>query len=216
MSTMSRDEGAQAAAADLGPLIDEVVRKVTDVDTIKALADPTRLAILRVMNREGRARSAKELAEKLSEPQTKLYRHLKVLQEAGLIEVAETRVVSGIVETRYRAAQRSVHIDPSGNLDETGDDVLRIIAIDLDAYRDRFLAYARTDEFREEKRDLRSRGAVFGLSATIPAEKVTEFQERMSALMDEFDTYPRVAEGIEFEAMISWFTKKGSEDPEPE
>ena len=94
-------------------LLQEVVRTVTDVDTIKALADPTRLAILRALSRDRVPKSAKELAEDLDQPQTKLYRHLKVLQEAGLIEAAETRVVSGIVETKYRAAQSSVTIDPS-------------------------------------------------------------------------------------------------------
>src|SRR6476620_2466816 len=75
----------------LGGLLGDVVRRVSDVDTIKAMADPTRLAILRTLmdGRGGPARvmSAKELAEELGEPQTKLYRHLKVLETAGLIEV---------------------------------------------------------------------------------------------------------------------------------
>ena len=76
--------------AGLGQLISDVVRPVTDVDTIKALADPTRLAILQALTRDRLPKSAKELAEELGEPQTKLYRHLKVLEEAKLIEAADT------------------------------------------------------------------------------------------------------------------------------
>jgi DNA-binding transcriptional ArsR family regulator len=37
--------------------------------------------------------SVKELAQHLGEPQTKLYRHVKQLEAAGLIEVAATRMV---------------------------------------------------------------------------------------------------------------------------
>src|SRR5258708_1399774 len=79
----ARDPAAagMSALSGLGRLINAAVRQVTDVDTIKALADPTRIAILRALmvSEAGAARvmSAKELAEELGEPQTKLYRHLK-------------------------------------------------------------------------------------------------------------------------------------------
>jgi predicted ArsR family transcriptional regulator len=52
----------------------------------------------------------KELAQHLGEPQTKLYRHVKQLEAAGLIEVAATRMVSGILEQRYRARQRDLRL----------------------------------------------------------------------------------------------------------
>ena len=54
--------------------------------------------------------SVKELAQHLGEPQTKLYRHVKQLEAAGLIEVAATRMVSGILEQRYRARQRDLRL----------------------------------------------------------------------------------------------------------
>lgn len=44
----------------------------------------------------------KKLAKHLGEPQAKLYQHVKQLEAAGLIEVAATRMVSGILEQRYR------------------------------------------------------------------------------------------------------------------
>jgi len=91
------------------------VRQVTSVDTLKALADPVRLAILTaLMTQEAGlpVMSVKELAAALGEPQTKLYRHVKQLEAAGLIRVASTRVVSGIVEQRYQACQASLTLGP--------------------------------------------------------------------------------------------------------
>jgi DNA-binding transcriptional ArsR family regulator len=86
-------------------------RQVNDVATLKALADPTRLAIMgALMGSAGEPQTVKEIAAALGEPQTKLYRHVKQLEQAGLIAVAGTRLVSGIVESRYTAAQDSLRL----------------------------------------------------------------------------------------------------------
>ncbi|MDH6704660.1 DNA-binding transcriptional ArsR family regulator [Kitasatospora sp. MAA19] len=88
-------------------------RQVADVAVLKALADPLRLAILGALkSAEDRPQTAKEIAAALGEPQTKLYRHIKQLEKAGLIMVAGTRLVSGIVESRYTAAQESIRLAP--------------------------------------------------------------------------------------------------------
>jgi DNA-binding transcriptional ArsR family regulator len=88
------------------------VRTVDDAATLKAMSDPLRLAILRVfMADANRVLSVKELAAELGEAQTRLYRHVNHLEERGLLLVAETRVVSGIIEQRYRAGQRSLMLD---------------------------------------------------------------------------------------------------------
>ncbi|MFD5431187.1 ArsR/SmtB family transcription factor [Kitasatospora sp. NPDC127067] len=88
-------------------------RQVSDVAVLKALADPLRLAILGALqSSEDRPLTAKELAATLNEPQTKLYRHIKQLEKAGLVLVAGTRLVSGIVESRYRVAQGAIRLAP--------------------------------------------------------------------------------------------------------
>jgi DNA-binding transcriptional ArsR family regulator len=91
------------------------VREIDSVEELRALADPVRLAILsaldtRVPDGELPVMSVKELAQRLGEPQTKLYRHVKQLEAAGLIEVAATRMVSGILEQRYRARHRDLRL----------------------------------------------------------------------------------------------------------
>jgi DNA-binding transcriptional ArsR family regulator len=90
-------------------------RQIGSVEELRALADPVRLAILSALDTsipggELPVMSVKELAQHLGEPQTKLYRHVKQLEAAGLIEVAATRMVSGIQEQRYRARQRDLRL----------------------------------------------------------------------------------------------------------
>ena len=91
------------------------VREIDSVEGLRALADPVRLAILSALDQQGPdgelpVMSVKELAQHLGEPQTKLYRHVKQLAAAGLIEVAATQMVSGILEQRYRARQRDLRL----------------------------------------------------------------------------------------------------------
>ncbi|MFJ1752991.1 helix-turn-helix domain-containing protein [Kitasatospora sp. NPDC088134] len=97
-------------------------REVTDVATLKALADPLRLAVLgALMKHDPEPLSVKEIAAELEEAPTKLYRHVKQLEQTGLVFVAETRVVSGIVESRYRSAQHSLRLSPEVYAEDDSD-----------------------------------------------------------------------------------------------
>ena len=101
------EPGSGGASSPSQPPIPDAAQ----VEILKALAAPTRLRImyaLEVGDTKPRVMSVKELAEELGEPQTRLYRHIKVLESAGLIEVAATRMVSGILEQRYRATGRDL------------------------------------------------------------------------------------------------------------
>ncbi len=85
---------------------------ITDLEQLKAVSDPLRLQLLEHMGEPPvRAWTAKELAERLRTKQTKLYHHLNLLEERGFIAVAETRVVSGILEKRYRVTALSFRVD---------------------------------------------------------------------------------------------------------
>jgi DNA-binding transcriptional ArsR family regulator len=204
------------ATSGLGTLIGDVVRQVTDVDTIKALADPTRLAILRaLMDDHGdgpRVMSAKELAEELGEPQTKLYRHLKVLVDADLIKVAETRLVSGIVETRYRAAQTDFHFDTDAMDGPADEEFLGVLAVAMDEYRDQFLENARRGGFPFQAGSVpkgRRIGGVGTAGARISPERARDFHARLGALLAEIETAPRDPDGVPIEALLVWYSPVG-------
>ena len=71
-------------------------------DRLKAIADETRAKILRVLQ-DGPA-SAKELSTLLEMSHGKIGHHIKVLREAGLIEMVEERPVRAVTERFYGLA----------------------------------------------------------------------------------------------------------------
>jgi DNA-binding transcriptional ArsR family regulator len=143
---------------DSAPSGDQVAEQaaITTVDQLKALADPTRLAILEALMTAGPAAlpvmSVKELAAALREPQTKLYRHVRVLESAGLIRVAATRMVSGIAEQRYQACQRDVDF-AAGLLRQHADEAEALIRAGFDLFRSGFLAARRAEAQRDDAPD---------------------------------------------------------------
>ncbi|MFB7377529.1 ArsR/SmtB family transcription factor [Kitasatospora purpeofusca] len=185
--TLSR--GGAVNGDDAGPAVLKE-RRVEDAATLKALADPLRLAILDVlMAAVGTGPlTAKEIAAALDEPQTKLYRHIKQLEKAGLIRVAGTRLVSGIVESRYSPAQESLRLAPEIF---SSDSPTRVDAYDamlaaMDRVRGDFRAHAmagRVDFSRDDS------GALSGLfshfSYRVTPERLIRLRSQLAAVFDE-------------------------------
>ncbi|GAA4854496.1 ArsR/SmtB family transcription factor [Kitasatospora terrestris] len=165
-------------------------REVSDVATLKAIADPVRLAILdALMRRDPEPQSVKELAAEMGETPTKLYRHIKVLEQTGLIMVAETRLVSGIVESRYRPAQRSLRLSPHVFSDGGSErpEVLGAMLAALDMVRTDF-----ENRFHAGRIDLSalpdgtsSPGKFAHFSMRVRPERLVKLREQLNALLDE-------------------------------
>ncbi len=82
---------------------------IRDAETMKVISDPLRLRLFGLL--QGAPRTVKELAAELDVAPTRLYYHMNQLESLGLIEVAETRVVAGIIEKHYRASASRIAID---------------------------------------------------------------------------------------------------------
>jgi DNA-binding transcriptional ArsR family regulator len=133
------------------------VREIDSVEELRALADPVRLAILSALDThvpdgEFPVMSVKELARHLGEPQTKLYRHVKQLEAAGLIEVAATRMVSGILEQRYRARQRDLRLS-AALYRQHADETEAAIRSAFDAFLTGLFDRARTEDWPPDAQD---------------------------------------------------------------
>jgi DNA-binding transcriptional ArsR family regulator len=74
---------------------------IDDEETLELLADATRLEIIELVMVP---RSVSEIADEMGVPRTRLYHHVKLLEEAGLIVVADTRKAGAMTERIYRAA----------------------------------------------------------------------------------------------------------------
>jgi DNA-binding transcriptional ArsR family regulator len=167
----------------------QAVRTVNDVEVMKALADPTRLAILTALMKPGRdlpVMSVKELAAELGEPQTKLYRHVRQLEAAGLIRVAGTRLVSGILEQRYQACQRDLTLD-RGFVREHADESEKAMQAMLDLYGDGFFAAFRADRLPVDEApaggDYR-RPLIFVADLRVSPARAAELRSKLQEIMD--------------------------------
>ncbi len=176
-----------------GGAVNGEVRSVSDVETLKALADPTRLAILSALMRglgeELPVMSAKELAAELNQPQTKLYRHIKHLEGVGLIRSVSSRVVSGIVEHRYQACQNDLMLGAGlTDTEKASKDTEATVAAAFDLYRRQFFASHRAGLISQDEPAQRQphQRAVLGMSAArVPASRAAAIHQELQRILDE-------------------------------
>jgi DNA-binding transcriptional ArsR family regulator len=189
-------------------------RLVSDVETLKAISDPLRLRILETMvTAPGAAWSVKELAAALAVPQTRLYHHIELLVERDLLRSAEQRVVSGIIETRYRLAALSLRLDPhlvrrGGAGESAARDVLTTI---FDEVRQDILRLFGTSNPEGEEpldRPLVSRGV-----ARLTPERARELRDRLVALCEEYDGPSDDPAARTYRTLIAMYADPAPGDP---
>src|SRR5918996_3635847 len=108
MTGLRREPTRQAEECDPGR---NDVLVVSDLDVLRLISDPVRIQLLELMR--SAPRTVKELASELGVPATRLYYHMNLLEDHGLIRVASTRIVSGIVEKRYEVTAARLSVDRS-------------------------------------------------------------------------------------------------------
>jgi DNA-binding transcriptional ArsR family regulator len=192
------------------------VRMVDDAATLKALADPLRIEILRRLmhtSQPMRVMSVKELAEELGEPQTKLYRHVRHLEAAGLVRVAASRLVSGILEQRYQACQSSLEFGPGALgsqaevTGETAADAATVLRTILAQYGERFLAAAVSQPSPPDDLPVAESYRVPLLAVqekTVPPGVAARIRDRLQAIHDDLSAEASAAGGAGSGADGDW------------
>jgi DNA-binding transcriptional ArsR family regulator len=82
---------------------------IKSLETLKVFSDPLRQQIIEALAE--RPKTVKQIASELELVPTKLYYHINLLEEHGIIVVVETRIVSGIIEKHYITAARNFYIE---------------------------------------------------------------------------------------------------------
>ncbi|MFL5733841.1 MAG: ArsR/SmtB family transcription factor [Chloroflexia bacterium] len=162
---------------------------IKDLEALKAVSDPLRLRIMETMLQG--ARTVKQLAKELKTTPTKLYYHMNLLEQHGLVKVTGTRIVSGIIEKQYQLAAYSIDIDrsllsPSGP--KMGEEAEQLFGTVLDSVRRDITdsAEAGLIDFNS-KREPGERTAMFIRTLNqIPESKAKEFVSRFEALLEDF------------------------------
>jgi DNA-binding transcriptional ArsR family regulator len=142
---------------------------------VKAIGHPLRTTILGLLHE--RAATVTELAAALKRPKSTVAHHVKVLAEAGLVQVVRTRRVRAIEERFYGRTARMFYVSVERSAD--GEDMPR-------DFND-FEVAAR------ESAEAFHGGKLWGFirHARISEAQASQFWEQMAELVAEFDRLPR-------------------------
>jgi DNA-binding transcriptional ArsR family regulator len=153
---------------------------LTEPAQVKAISHPLRTAILGLLHE--RAATVNELSAALARPKSTVAHHVKVLAEAGLLQVVRTRRVRGIDERFYGRTARMFYVGVERTAD-SGEMPLDFNDFEV-AARESEAAY------RE--------GKLWGFirHARITESHASQFWERMADLVEEFDRLPRSGERV--------------------
>jgi len=152
---------------------------LTEPSQVMALSHPLRTTILGLLHE--RAATVSELALALGRPKSTVAHHVKVLREAGLVQVVRTRRVRAIEERFYGRTARMFYVAKQS---PEGDPLPRDFNDFEVAARESTVAY------RE--------GKLWGFirHARISEGQVSAFWEKMAELVEEFDQLPRSGEVV--------------------
>jgi len=162
-------------------------RVIEDVATLKALADPVRMNLLDLTQADPeRTWTARELAGIVGVLPTNIYYHLNMLERNGLLQVRDTRVVNGIIEKHYGAAQRSITFQR--RVGEGGEGQREFVWTRLTELRDDIdtgLAKG-TMKMSREAPD-RERALISTAFVEIPEDAIAAFRDELIALVEKYE-----------------------------
>ena len=162
------------------------VPNALELDTLEqfdALMSPQRLRLAEVLSAP---KTAKEAAEELGVPVTRLYYHLNALAEHGLIRVVAQRPKGALVERVFQVAGTSMRPSKAFLEKYGAEGLVEVTALAFRHAESRFVAAVRAGHVGFE-RDNPERTASIGLSAMrLTRERLSELVERLEALQAEF------------------------------
>ncbi len=161
---------------------------VTDIATLRVVSDKLRAQIIDLL-RAG-PHTVKQLAGALNLPPKKLYYHVNMLEQHGLIRIVQTRLTSGIVEKTYRATAYIFLFDQSvfAATNNQDDAVLNpMLAMMFEATQHQLEQSMQDGSIDESSSDPQRRLlSAWDLSRLSPAQ-AEDFYTRLEALLKEFE-----------------------------
>ncbi|HEY3991548.1 MAG TPA: winged helix-turn-helix domain-containing protein [Ktedonobacteraceae bacterium] len=188
MSKLQAGEGEVLLPEDVPVTMPQLLPKlrVHTAQQFKALGDPTRERILRIIKHE--PLTAKQLGERLSIPPSTIGHHLQVLEAAGLAQIVARRLVHGIVAKYYTRTARLFQFDFPPEVTPRIESTLKFLTDAREELAEALIADEEhpVDRFIDEKGE--GRCSISFPHARLSHERALEFHQRLNALIEEFAT----------------------------
>lgn len=165
--------------------------EIDSLETLKVITDEKRLQILEILAHK--PATVKVLAQAMGLPPTKLYYHIKLLEEHSLIRVVDTQIVSGIVEKTYRARACQLGISASllrltdGSLEATVD-LVGVVLDQAKADLKRSLNVGRLKISAEDAEQLGEIGMLMNRKINLTKAQADYLQQELTRLFKELPT----------------------------
>lgn len=161
---------------------------IATLEALKVFADILRQQIIEVLTDS--PKTVKQIAAELEIAPTKLYYHINLLEEHGLIRVVDTRVVSGIIEKQYDAAashyriKRSLLAPGTGESDEALDTAIDAMVEPMreDIRKGIAVGLIKMGDDIPSNRQMR----IWRTTNRLPEAEADQFYARLEELLDEF------------------------------
>ena len=102
---------------------------VTRLDQLKAIAHPLRQQLFERFAEK--PTTTKQVADLLELKPTRLYHHVALLEEAGLIHLVSTKKIRGATAKYYSAVAKTVRIDPTVMRGDASESALAAAGLDV-------------------------------------------------------------------------------------
>jgi DNA-binding transcriptional ArsR family regulator len=164
--------------------------QIQDLDSLRIIAHPLRHQILEALTLQ--PLTVKQIAHRLGLSPSKLYYHVNLLEQHGLVQVAETRVIANIIETVYQATAPCLTVDPSllsFRTDEGRRNLHATLASSLDATRDDLLESleARATQLARGADEQPRRMLITRSLSRLDEAEAEAYLARLQALIEEFE-----------------------------
>jgi DNA-binding transcriptional ArsR family regulator len=172
--------------------------EIEDVRVLEVLNNPVRL---RLMHQLMEPTTARDLARTLNVPVTRLYYHLNLLEEVGVIEVVETRKSGAMLQRVYRTV--AADFAPVRGLLEKSADKERVVRAAIGMVLDGARLDATTCLMEHSQKasdpDSEIEGTLGRTVVPMTKEAARKFEKRIRELVDEMtDLEDRNGDGYAF------------------
>lgn len=166
---------------------------IEDLETLRIITDPLRLQIIDILS--PKPMTINQVASRLGLSSSRLYYHFNLLEERGLIEVVETRMVNNLMEKLYWLAAEEIEIDKSlldFSSGEARENLVRVVTSSLEATRSEILRslQARSYNLEQGARPVPRDMIISTLQKRLSDETYQNFIERLRSLIKEFSELP--------------------------
>lgn len=172
------------------------------IDNVELIGELTHPLRGRILHRLREPKSVAELATELEVPVTRLYHHIKRLEDDGLIGVVATRRTAIVIERRYRNLARDFTLDRSVLAATDPDTLAQAIGSVFDVTRTEFQREVRNRSLILN--DPQGRAAFTFSELTLSDEHLVELTGELRQL---FEKYSRLdtPDGTRFRLLIAGF-----------